>query len=276
MPLRRCPLCSRTPQGSLSVPNAAKRGLALIKDGKWLDALSFFDASAHQQAAAPDGSAPLAADFAALCRAKLDLPEPKAPKPPGAATPTGAGTKPADPQRQPQDGNQTAYQGKSPDASRIPVHHLAAALRAEREARGGGGFAAGPLQRAASNARAAGEALAFLLHSWVCGTGAAGNVPEVLVKEAQEVLGRAAPGLMARGLKAGQQQQGGGGGGGGPGGGLEAQLERMAKRYPAFEKLQGLVGLAPVKKAMLEVAAAVGSCGYAYQAGACRSCPQGT
>ncbi len=233
----------------LVIPPAAKRGLSLIKDGKWLDALRFFDATANEQqqeqqggaapAAAQDPSAAaVASAFAALCRAHLELPEPQ---------PTN-GTSSA-----PKSNSGRRNQPRS-SANTLPVHHLAAALRAEREAAtgGSGSGAVGSPQRAASNARAAGEALAFLLHPWAATPGA---LPDSLVQLATEVLQRTAPGLLDPTGGVLQQQLGGGGGGGG--GGLGPQYDALAKRYPSLAQMKGMVGLAPVKRAMAELAAAV-------------------
>ncbi|KAG2492324.1 hypothetical protein HYH03_009275 [Edaphochlamys debaryana] len=234
-----------------------RRGVALLREDKWLDAYRFFRALAEQgqqgQGQGQDGAGgtssaaaePAPADvqaasaLATLCAAKLGLPPPDAP-PAAAAKP---------PQR------------KAPTPSPHPAQHLADALdaaagRTPSPLGGGTGAVSAGVAAGAALAQATGAALAFLLHP------AAAALPPALHAEAQRLFREGAPGLMgpasvtqaAAGSAGGSTGADGGGGGGG---GQRSKWEAWAKKSDSMAALMALTGLAPVKQAMVELAAGV-------------------
>ncbi|PNH08303.1 NFX1-type zinc finger-containing protein 1 [Tetrabaena socialis] len=234
-------------------PNAAKlkRGLALIQDAKWIDALKYFNALAEQQpsstvapgvgsgsaasgrgsrATAGRGSAPPDPGVAAmvsLCRAKLGLEPPAVPPAAGLA---GRGKKPP-----------AVAPAALPLVPQHPAEHLAAAMQPRR--------AADPLAQRTADARAAGQALAYLLHPETA------QLPSALRDEALRLLRELAPSLsgpMVPAAAAAGGSASGAGGGGQPAGWVE-----RARRSASLSKLLQLTGLAPVKQAMFDLAAAV-------------------
>lgn len=262
------------------------RGLTLIAEGKLLDALAYFTAAAEAGTSAASTtsggggsgggqpSAPAAATAAAaaarsllaLCRAKLDLPQP-----PGAETGVGAGSDSASAAKKvklgrrlvevPMVGDGAAVgsaeqqqQGEQKQRQVLahPAQHLADAVAAAREA----AAAAGPELAAASEARrlhgrAAAAALLFLLHP------ASQHLPASLGDEARAVLAGSAKALVsgaAAAAVAGASGGSGGGGGGGSGAGQKAAWQQRAAKTASFAKALALIGLAPVKQALSNLA----------------------
>ncbi|KAG2423774.1 hypothetical protein HXX76_015050 [Chlamydomonas incerta] len=203
-------------------PAELRRGLALLQDGKTLDALKYFDALLKK---AKGSEKDAAASFASVCRAKMGLPQ--------TATPAKSSS-----------GKQQSGAGAKPPCI---ADHLAAALAAaqQRSAVGSSTSAAASLRSA--DARTAGHALAFLLHP------DAEQMPRALQDEALGLLRNAAPSLMGPVVT--------GGNGGSTSSASSSTVPDLwaqrAKRSPALAKLLKLTGLGKVKKAMFDLVAAV-------------------
>ncbi|KAG2452041.1 hypothetical protein HYH02_003079 [Chlamydomonas schloesseri] len=213
-----------SPAAASEPPAELRRGLALLQEGKTLDALKYFSALVGKDKAQAKDAA---AAFATACRAKLGLPPGKA----SSSKQAGGGANP-------------------------PLHiadHLAAALAAaqQRSASSASGIGAATSRRSA-DARTAGHALAFLLHP------DAAHMPRVLQEEVLGLLRSAAPSLMGP-VVTGEPGAGAGGSSGSSAGSAavpEAWTLRAA-RSPALAKLLKLTGLRKVKQAMFDLAAAV-------------------
>ena len=257
------------------------RGLSLIKECKWLDALNYFKEASKpppQPPALPGGggsnsgllsssSSSAAEALLALCRAELRIhqePEPKKRRllVPAVSGKAGGGLVQVPMTGKPGGGPSTADGGRPPDAAvqdpsglpagrgclQHPAQHLASALVLDQH----GEVEAGKDQvalsrRGASNAQAAGEALAFLLHP------AAAQLPQplharalALLSKCTAVLGdyRAAAAVVA----------GNGGAAAAEGARKQSAWERRAEKTASFKKVLALTGLAPVKQALAELA----------------------
>ncbi|KXZ51992.1 hypothetical protein GPECTOR_10g1014 [Gonium pectorale] len=257
------------PADGMQVPSdsnhsAIRRGLGLINDAKWLDAHKYFAAlvepppppsstsgkqpgtgGASAASSAPADAGPVLRAFAALCRAKLGLPQP-AQQPRLLVSGKGATAAAKRPSPAAAANSPNNASGTGPH----PVEHLAAALAAlQPRAAGGSGPSDAYGQRSAA-ARAVGWALAFLLHP------RCGEMPGTLRDEALQLLRDHSPSLSGPALPA-AQASGGSGGTGGGGRQVSTAWQERAARSPAFAKLLKLTGLDPVKKAMSDLAAAV-------------------
>lgn len=128
-----------------------------------------------------------------------------------------------------------------------PAQHLADALSLNRRAEQEAGRDLNVLtRRGADNARAAGEALAFLLHP------VAAQLPRSLTDRAFKVLSKCAA-LLGEYRNAATVSSASG-----DGSSLlskkVAAWERRGEKTPSFKKLLALTGLAPVKQALANLA----------------------
>lgn len=171
--------------------------------------MEFLQAAAKQPAAAQQSPDPTVQAFIALCSIKLGL-QPNAEL---VQVPAAAATH--------------------------PVQHLANALSPPASQQRG-------QQRTAADTRAAGEALAFLLHPSTAG------LPQLLTDEAQAVLKAKSAALASSGPQAVAA-----GSNAGAGSQQYAAWEERAKRSEALTKLLGLTGMQPVKKDLFSLAAQV-------------------
>lgn len=212
-----------------------KRGLALIQDKKWIEGRDVFGEAAKKPGA---NSGSLAASLLALCNTMLgEIPVPPAPKkliqvPLG---PTGTSS------------SQTNGQGQVALASH-PIQHLVSALVVARAPEGSRAAAsvASDFTRRKAEAQAAGHALAFLTHPAT----AAGLLPPSLIEEALSVLAATAPSLT-RTLPPPSTAAPGAG----SGGRVKPEWEARAAKSQTFAGMLKLVGLAPVKEQMFNLAA---------------------
>ncbi|GFR50032.1 hypothetical protein Agub_g12193 [Astrephomene gubernaculifera] len=246
-----------------------RRGLALIQERKWLDAYKYFSATIeHQQkqqqqkqesaAAMPqtaeedDTVDDATAALFAICRVKSGLPAESENKGQAVrARPSATSKGRAGPKSRPLSQKPSQQAAGSSTASGLSlsqaVGHLAAALMAVQQRAGAAGpardIATVQLQRTA-DARAAGSALAYLLHPL------SGQLPAVLREEALGLLREMAPvlsGPLRPGPSAAAPSSSS----------KQLQWEARAKSSPALSKLLQLTGLAPVKQAMFQLAAMV-------------------
>lgn len=252
-----------------STSTSLKRALALIQEGNWIEALknltALTDRAAQQDSTAPATNPDPDAVTAALlriCRLKLGL----APtedagvdklrntKLAGGRGAAKNAAKPSSVAAVTQPPLPKAMLTAS-GADNHPAEHLAAAMTAALPQ----GSTAGPspsatqlLRQRADAARCVGCALTYLLHP------AGSQLPAALREEAFTLL-REFGGLMV-GPKLGPAAglNGGGGAGGDDRTADPTHWQEHAKRSPALSKLLKLTGLTPVKRAMFEVAAAVG------------------
>ncbi|KAG2495742.1 hypothetical protein HYH03_006339 [Edaphochlamys debaryana] len=235
---------------------SVKRGITLLKEEKWLEAYKFFKALADQPPAQEDSA--VAAAFASLCSAKLGLPAPdpalasafkklKRPKP-GATAPTpsaaGASSTPTPPAGSSSAAAAAATASATAPAAAAyhPAQHLADALAATSRRTPAG----------SAQAEATGAALAFLLHH------DSAALPSSLHNLALGIFRDGALALMVptQAIPS-RSSSDASGGGGGDADVLQPKWEAWAKKSPSMAQLMALTGLAPVKRAMVELAAAV-------------------
>lgn len=248
-----------------SVSPVLKRGLGLLGERKWMEALDYFlkleeqaveqmagdgDADTVQGAAsAASAGGPAAASAAAarsaasqarsyieLCAAKLEVQVPPAPAGQGAPRPLPKRGRLVQPPDMP-----------GPDtAAPVPLHavqHLALAVSASKPSKAAASAASAREQRAA-DARAVGQALAFLLHPDT----ASGAMPKALVEEATDLLRARAPGLTSP-LPSALAPLGASG----SGGGVPQAWKERAQKSKALAELIELVGLQAVKKQLFSM-----------------------
>ena len=293
---------------SSAVP--VSRGLSLIKEGKWLDALNYFKEASKpppQQpnlAGGPSSSGPLpssstslaaagggaqppsslpaaaagggssaAEALLALCRAELRIHQEPEPKKRRLLVPVVSGKPGGGLVQVPMtgmpgggssanDGRPSDVAGKGPpergsggnvlpaDRGRLqhPAQHLASALvldqRGEVEA---GKDQVALARRGASNAQAAGEALAFLLHP------AAAQLPQPLHARALALLSKCTA-VLGDYRAAAAVGAGNGGAAAAESARKQSAWERRAEKTTSFKKVLALTGLAPVKQALAELA----------------------
>jgi hypothetical protein len=220
------------------------RGKALLQEGKWVEAMKLFQARLEEADAARVEGAGTGARTAggkalqaciSICQAKMGLDAEELAIPDAAAIST--------------DGNAS---GGTPH----PLQHLAAALSASTllaRPQAAGGSRSGKRQasakRVATSARAAGHAVAYLLHP---GTQ---QLPSSFIADAFQVLASTAPLLLTASgrVSTGDRQVSRS-----TARKVQEELEERAESSKALQKLVGLVGLVPVKKDLLDLAARVG------------------
>jgi hypothetical protein len=223
-----------------------RRGLGLIKDGKYVDALDYFTQQQKQLQQQQEGQADAQASDVqatieaclALCSTKLGVSAPSTA--PAGAAPRAKGRQ--GPAQQP------ASTAKALP-SLHPLQHLVNAITFSQQH----GIRALEGRRQA-DLRCAGEALAMLLHPDVTQA-----VPSNLVAEAVEMLKERAPAFTSTVLSMPQQgamSMGTGGSGGSRT--LSKAWQAHLQRYPSLAKLRDLTGLAAVNKQMFSLVDQVG------------------
>lgn len=247
------------------LPKAAERGLALLAKGELVDALQVFESQVTAASSVSRSNSSSTADLQVLqgltqlCQIKLNLPVKRvsSAQPPAAKKPRTAGG------RSPE-GSASGPGDSSRAAPSHPLRHLLDAMlqgssSSGSRARRGLGVTNYREQRAA-DARAAGNALAFLMHPAVYAAAvqpaasqsapAAVAVPRCLVEEALAVV-------AARGKSAFSSTSASPllteASSGGKAGGKQALQERAGNSKVLQEVLE-LTGLEPVKEAMLNLA----------------------
>lgn len=276
----------QAPADVTALPPSAKRGLSLMAEQKWVDAMKVFSALQQQQSDSSSSSSPttnssdirINQSLLAICQAQLGLPVTALPIDKPSATfkiPMCPGKLPPPPPPPPA-ATAAAAQGK---LTKHPLQHLAAALKHSQQAANvravsskpaRGITAAGFRAQQKADAQAAGESLAFLLHPAVFKTGStstsstsndgsspAAGLPASLVDLALQLLtvqGKAAFSVSSTGLSSAL-----GAAGAAPtaaaGVGLGGWEQRAGdSKSKALQGLVKLTGLDPVKKEMFNLA----------------------
>lgn len=258
-----------------ALPSTAKRGLSLMGEHKWYDAMSVF--SALQQKPADNTTITSSSDasiiqwLVTICRVQLGLtisaPQPdqasasfEIPMPQGkltipAVSPASAAVEGAD-----------SYAEVRP--AKHPLQHLAAALTYSAQAAvtssvsskpGRGINAVGLRAQQRASARAAGEALAFLLHPAVYATitdssssGGSSKLPDALSHLALQLLSEQGKAAFSTAVGAGGTATAA------AAGSWEQRAE--GSKSKALQELVKLTGLDPVKREMFNLADQVRCC----------------
>ena len=243
---------------------SVERGLSLLAKGELVDALQVFDAQLKVASDTRSPTTHILKGLAELCQIKLKLP----------ITPAVA---PQPPAKKPR----TAPPSRTSAGTSHPLHHLLDALRsgsgaANTSMRKGLGVSGYREQRAA-DARAAGHALAFLLHPAVhpiavpdepaasgtqapaaAVTAATAGLPKCLIDEALTVLASKGKSAFSSTSASPLLSEGSSNDAGSAGRSEQEVLRKRAKGSKVLLELLELTGLEPVKQAMLNLADQVG------------------